>query len=282
MTERQPTIAAEVRRYLRTGETDPYHAAWPGDLLDAARRAHVDLRDALVHEVKRRTEGRAHRSIPEADLVAFTRRKVEPMVRGLFPRAEQESVLRVLEQSVVFLTSDTIDGLLRDHDYHSSAWDLANLYLASTGTQLLGPGARRIVGLSEGTTCYVSAEYFAAADPFADFIVHEAAHVFHNCKRRVAGLKQTRRREWLLDIAYAKRETFAYACEAYSTLLARSGSVTDRRRLADEFANLAEVPDEQVDAQELGRIVRDAAAARNGWKLILARCAPAHARLAIR
>jgi hypothetical protein len=274
VTERQPTIAAEVRRYLRTGETDPHHVAWPGGFLEAAQRAHQDLRDALVLEVMRRVQGRVHRQVPDGDMVAFTRRRVEPMVRGLFPRAEQEPVLGVLERSVVFLTTSSIESVLRDHDHDGSAWDLANLFLASTGAELLGKGVPRIVGLSEGTTCYVSPGYFAHDDPLADFIVHEAAHVFHNCKRRVAGLKQTRRREWLLDIAYAKREIFAYSCEAYSTLLSRAGNPTERRQLADELASTADVSDERVDAAEVGRIVREAAAARNGWKVILARCAP--------
>jgi len=26
-------------------------------------------------------------------------------------------------------------------------------------------------------------DYLTEHDPFADFIVHEAAHIFHNCKR---------------------------------------------------------------------------------------------------
>jgi hypothetical protein len=279
LTERRPTIAAEVRRYLRTGETDPHHVAWPGDFLEAAQRAHQDLRGALVLEVMRRAKGRSHRQIPDGDMVAFTRRKVEPMVRGLFPRAEQDAVLGVLERSVVFLTTSSIETVLHDHHYDRSAWDLANLFLASTGAELLGKGIPRIVGLSEGTTCYVSPEYFADDDPFADFIVHEAAHIFHNCKRRVADLRQTRRREWLLDIAYARRETFAYSCEAYSTLLARAGDPPERRRLADEFGSTVDVSDERVDAAEVGRIVREAAAARNGWKVILARCAPSRETL---
>jgi hypothetical protein len=84
--------------------------------------------------------------------------------------------------------------------------------------ELLGKTAPHLVGLSEETTCYVSPEYFSQDDPFADFIVHEAAHIFHNCKRAIVGLRQTRRKEWLLDIEYRKRETFAYSCEAYARL----------------------------------------------------------------
>ena len=52
---------------------------------------------------------------------------------------------------------------------------------------MLGEDAPNLVGLSEETTCYVSPEYFAEDDPFADFIVHEAAHIFHNCKVSVRG-----------------------------------------------------------------------------------------------
>jgi hypothetical protein len=53
---------------------------------------------------------------------------------------------------------------------------------------------------------YVSPDYFAEEDPFADFVVHEAAHIFHNCKRSTIGLRETRTKEWLLDIEYRHRE----------------------------------------------------------------------------
>jgi hypothetical protein len=138
--------------------------------------------------------------MPEVDPVALTRGKVEPMVRGLFPRAEQDVALATLEKSVAFLTSTNIEPLLLERGFDSSAWTLANLYLASVGAELLGADAPRIVGLSEETVCYVSPAYFAQDDPFADFIVHEAAHIFHNCKRATVGLRETRTKEWLLDI----------------------------------------------------------------------------------
>jgi hypothetical protein len=131
------------------------------------------------------------------------------------------------------------------------------------------------VGLSEETTFFVSSEYFEEEDPFADFVVHEAAHVFHNCKRRTIGLPETRRREWLLDIEYRKRETFAYACEAYARIVERAPRFAERPALGDEFARERATPkDERVDRDELVDIVREAAAVRNGWKRILARCAP--------
>ena len=52
-------------------------------------------------------------------------------------------------------------------------------------------------------------------------MVHEVAHIFHNCKRRNAGLPETRRKEWLLDIEFRKRETLA-------------GLLIDLRREIDE------------------------------------------------
>jgi len=275
VSDRERSIAEEVERYVRTGETDPHHAAWPGSgFMERANRAHDELRGALVREVRRRAEGLAHEPLPQADTVALTRDKVEPMVRGLFPRGEQGAVLSTIERSVVFVTSANIEPLLIEHGYDHSAWTLANLYLASVGAELLGEDAPRLVGLSEETTCYVSPDYFAEEDPFADFIVHEAAHVFHNCKRANVGLRATRTKEWLLDIEYRQRETFAYSCEAYARVLDRSKTPSERRALAADYGGRVRISDERVDPAQVAEIVAEAAAARNGWKVILSRCAP--------
>jgi hypothetical protein len=200
VTESQSTINHEIEQYLRTGESDPIYGAWSGGFMERANLAHEDLRGALAHAVKGRAEGLTHAQLPEADTVSLTRAKVEPMVRGLFPRAEQEVVLATLEQSVVFVTSANIEPLLLKRSFDHSAWTIANLYLASLGAELLAEDAPNLVGFSEETTCYVSPEYFAEDDPFADFIVHEAAHIYHNCKRATIGLRETRTKEWLLDI----------------------------------------------------------------------------------
>jgi hypothetical protein len=242
--------------------------------MDRATRAHDDLRDALVREVRRLARGHSQKPLPLTDPVALARGKVEPMVRGLFPRTEQEVVLATLEKSVVFLTSVNIESILREEWFDHSAWTIANLFLVSVDAELLGEDAPRLVGLSEETRCYVSPEYFAENDPFADFIVHEAAHVFHNCKRATVGLRETRTREWLLDIEFRKRETFAYSCEAYACVLARAKNPASRRALAAEYAGSVRISEERVDATEVAGIVAQAAAARNGWKVILARCAP--------
>ena len=138
------------------------------------------------------------------------------MVTGLFPKAEHDQVLATVERSVVFLTPKNIESVLRSERWLHTAWSLANLYLVSAGCEPLSADAQVIVGLSQGTTCYVSLAYFKETDPCADFIVHEVAHIFHNCKRATIGLPVSRRREWLLDIDFRKRELFAYACEAFS------------------------------------------------------------------
>jgi len=211
--------------------------------------------------------------------VVLTRRKIAAMVRGLFPVREQEQVLAALERSVVFLTPATIVETLMSADWLSTAWDLANLYLGSVKAELLSPDAPRLVGLSEGTTCSVSAEYFATGHRFADFIVHETTHVFHNCKRRTIGLPETRTKEWLLEIEFRKRETFAYACEAYSRILELSRCSMERAYLIEELAAGSMPDDERVDAAEFLDILREAVSARSGWKRILGRCAERRAAL---
>lgn len=270
----QPTITGEIERYLRTGDADTMGSPWPGDFVERGRRQHADIRGALLEEVRRLAKGRTHGPVPDNVGAPFTRAKVEPMVRGLFPKAEQDVVLATLEKSVVYVTSETIEPIILKHGWNRSAWDLANLYLLSVGAELLGPDAPRLVGISEETTCYVSPDYFAEDDSFADFVVHEAAHIFHNCKRRTIGLRETRTKEWLLDIEYRQRETFAYSCEAYARIVASAKSPAERRALAVEYGSERRISEERVEPAEVASIVAQAASARNGWKVILARCAP--------
>ena len=121
----------------------------------------------------------------------------------------------------------------------------------------------------------MSPEYFAADDPFADFIVHEVAHIFHNCKRETIGLRETRTKVWLLDIEYRKRETFAYSCETWARILERGQNSAARMALAEEYARSVRISEERADPAEIADIVRAAAGSRNGWKVILGRCGPA-------
>jgi hypothetical protein len=196
------------------------------------------------------------------------------MVNALFPEAERADVLAVLEKSVVFLTADTIEEILRNTTLRTT-WTLANLYLSSIGGEVFCDRTAIVVGLSEGTPCYVSHEYFLHTDRFADFVVHEAAHVFHNCKRVTVGLPETRAKEFLLNIDFCQRETFAYACEVYSRILELADSRQERMILLEEARSDFIPPDDRVDLEKFREALSVAASARNGWKKILQVCAPA-------
>jgi hypothetical protein len=268
-----------VRRYLASGDYDSSFAGWPGDnFVDVARKASHRLRVALVDETLRRASGFGSQIIVPGDLHAWSLRKLSPMVWGLFPSDERAIILDMLARSVVFVTSENIVPVLTMQTWLSTAWDLANIYLASMGAPALSQQALPIVGLSEETTCYVSMTYFEETDPFADFVVHEAAHVFHNCKRGTVGLNESRRREYLLDIDYAKRETFAYACEAYSRISSIAGNTRQRQKALERHAEGSLPPDDRVDHKEYLDILGEAVRARNGWQKILKRCAPLRER----
>ena len=274
---------AAVQNYLTTGEHDPCHHGWPGgNLFAAAQAGDAALRSALIAQLRSRT---ASVALPPAlppdwqttDVTALTRTRVAPMVGGLFPPHEQAAVLAMLERSVIFLTPDNIESVLQSTPWLHTAWSLANLYLASVGTDMLSQDARAIVGLSEETTCYVSVEYFRDHDPCADYVVHEAAHIFHNCKRATVGLPETRRREWLLDIDFGQRETFAYACEAYSRILTLGRTRAERQAALAAHRDGPVPGHDSVDTEEYLDILGEAVEARNGWKRILQRCAPRRA-----
>lgn len=266
----------EINRFLHTGDYDPIFRAWSGDsALARIEWGHETFLDTLVSEVRRRQQEVTIVSpppIPGGNLTSFARQKLGPMVRGLFSRSEWTPVLAVLETSIVFLTPDTIESAIRQTNGLGTAWELANIYLASVGVDPLDGTERHIVGYSVETTCYVSLEYFANDDPFADFVGHEAAHVFHNTKCVSIGLPHTKHQEWLLPIAFRKRETFAYAVEAYSRIRELSKNQAERRSLLTQLLSGPPPPDERVDSQEYADILREAIGQRNGWRAILAQC----------
>lgn len=264
----QQLIQSEIQEFINSGKTDPMYGTWPGDLFARAREANHELRAALINEVKSRSEGKSSRQIPILESThSFTYKKVEPMVRGLFPADEQEIVLDALSKSVIFVTHDNIYDIIEKCVWHSTAWTLANMYLSSVNAELLGPSAPSIVGLSEELICYLSPAYFSIDDPYSDYIVHEAAHVFHNNKRASLGLSE-KKTEWLLPIHFGLRETFAYACEAYSRISEKK-SKKERMKL---FENLENPPDESVDHEIYRQAILAAISARNGWRKILKAC----------
>ena len=178
-----------IKRYVQSGEYDTHFRAWPGEsYLGRVQQGDAALRKALrsaIHE--RATCAAAPAALVDLDVASFTRRKVLPMVQGLFPRHEQACILDMLERSVVFLTPVTIDQELKQSRWLSTAWDLANLFLAGVQAEILSDDAPYLVGLSEETTCYLSPAYFDASGRFDDFLVHEVAHIFHTASAAPLG-----------------------------------------------------------------------------------------------
>lgn len=264
-----------TKRYLRTGEYDILFQDWLGtDVLDRASRGSKELIDTLVSKVKGRVETVSlSKSCPisDAELAAFTRAKVTLMVRGFFPRKECEPVLSLLDDSVSFLTPDNIEGLIRREDLHT-AWEIACIYLASIGAERISNKSLDIVGVSVSNRCYVSQVYFREKNPYEDFVVHEAAHVFHNTKRHTAGLVGTRHKQWLLEIDFVMRETFAYSCEAYSRILELSKTPADRVFHLKKLQLLPPPQDERVVLSKYFEILALAISRRSGWKAILEEC----------
>jgi len=270
----QRTPKQQIKHFLKTGESDAMPQGWPGEnWLIKAQNANRAMSEALIAEVQERSAGLPLSMAPVLDCHAFTRGKVAPMVNGLFPENERTNVIELLEKSVVFLTADNISEVLQ-HSASKTSWDLANLYLLSIGGKLLSRKAPAIVGLNEGTTCYVSHEYFHQQNRFADFVVHEAAHLLHNCKRSQAGLPRTRTKENLVEIEYCQRETFAYACEVYSRILELGISRKDRIKLAEEVEDDFVPPGGRVDLDRFYEALAAACGAKNGWSKILQFCAP--------
>lgn len=273
---RDAKLEDDIVRYLATGDSDPLGQARPAkNTLEGMIRYGQTLRDALAAEVRRRSRRRRHPKVPDkTGSASFARCKLEPMVRGLFPKKEQDVVLGVVEQSIIFLTRDATLRLIKEVGFHHSAWQIANVYLDSIGAATLGDEPFSALGMNEETRCYVSLTYFEEENPFADYVVHEAAHIFHNTKRQRVGLHHTRHREWMLEIEFHKRENFAYTCEVYSRILEQGRTPSRRRALFEEYRQDPIVADDRVDTEEHLDILAEAVAARNGWRRILRRCAP--------
>jgi len=270
--------ARAVAHFLATGDTDPNARFWPGqNFLEAAINAKRILRDALVAAVLERIPPADQKDTPSFDdLASLTRAKVEPMMNGLFPATERPAVLDALKHSVVFLTPENIVELLRSSPYLSTSWKLACMYLLERGAEPLSDDAPSIVGMSEDTTCYLTLDYFSSLERerFSDYLVHEAAHIFHNCKRSSIGLTKTRSKDFLLNIDYRKRETFAYACETYSQILVGASTLQHRRDALADYSTGPLPSDRSVDISEYLDILSGAISARNGWKRILQACPP--------
>jgi hypothetical protein len=240
--------------------------------MQRANRAHKDLRGALVGAVRRLSEGRTHRPLPENRPCGIYMLEGGAYGTWSVPALRAEpSARRFAEIRGLPYAGEHRENSVRARLRHSGMGP-SELVSEQPGCANARAGSTHLVGLSDATTCYVSAGYFEEEDAFADFIVHEAAHAFHNSKRATVGLSLTRKTEWLLDIAYRGRKMFAYACQACACVLARGKNLAARRALAEDYAQKVRIPDERVDQAEVVEVVRAAAAERNGWRIIMAHC----------
>jgi hypothetical protein len=60
-----PSIADEIERHLRTGDTNTMGSAWPGDLMERGRSQQAELRGSLGQEVRRLANGHTHDPVLE-------------------------------------------------------------------------------------------------------------------------------------------------------------------------------------------------------------------------
>lgn len=116
-----------IKRYVQSGEYDTHFQAWPGDsYLGRVQEGDAALREALRSAIHERSTPAGPPAAPvELDVAALTRRKLLPMVEGLFPRHEQACILDMLERSVVFLTPVTIDQVLEKRGLRIFQWTAA-------------------------------------------------------------------------------------------------------------------------------------------------------------
>jgi hypothetical protein len=204
-----------IRQYLETGKTDTCYPAWGGSVFRGSQEGAKEVREALVAAVKQKSAGAAARMVAVPMIRSeYVCDKLRPMINGLFSRNEREIVLEAIANDVVILTPENVEQILLAESCGSTAWDLANLYLASINATPMHENANCALGMNVGTTSYVSMKYFTQTNKFADYIVHEAAHAFHNCKRTLLGLRETRRRGRAMD----GRKFFRFATAGNPTI----------------------------------------------------------------
>ncbi len=271
------SAAAEIAHYLASGEHDAN--AWRRyrgrTAMEQMGAQAVALRDALLERVRDLEVGRAPILVPgDRTSRQYLESKLAPMVTGIFEPEDQSVVLETLVDSITFLTRGNVHRVLEESGWPRTSWDVARIWLDSIGAEPLSPGADGLLGLSENLRCYVSLRYFEdlERDPFADYVVHEAAHLLHNNKRRYLGLPERGRSQWLLDVDFQKRELFAYACEFWARVSTSAQVRRDRVALIDELEPRLVNFQSEFDPEEMREVLGKAARARNAWRSIARAC----------
>ena len=275
-------IEHEVAHYLATGEHDPNNwRRYPGNNAMEQMTAQAEaLRAALELRVRDLEVGCDALPVP-ADRISrsFLEQKLAPMVNGIFEPDDRPVVLETLVGSITFLTRDEVHRVLRESGWPRTNWDIARIWLDSIGAPPLAPDSDGLLGLSENQRCYVSLRYFddLGSDDCSDYVVHEAAHLLHNNKRRYLGLPERGRSEWLLDIDFRKRELFAYACEFWSRISTEASDRKARLELIERLVPRLENFRGEFDPKLMRELLEAAARSRNAWRRISKQCGPGRA-----
>ena len=266
-------LASDVVRYLASGKYDPGGRSQA----DAATSISVTeyssyLREALLAEVRRVERETVVPAMPPGlNPEAFVRNKFYSLVKGLFSTRERENVIGMLVDIMVLMTPENAHQMIEEADLRT-AWKAADFYLASLGTSGLSGNADYPLVVDAGETRMISVSYFSEPESFLDHLIHEAARTICSSKRSSAGLRQSRNRVWLVDIAPARHRMFAHACEVYSRIRERSRGPVQRRKILREYASKPMPGDRKVERVELLRILNSAVDVRDGWKRILVEC----------
>lgn len=231
-------------------------------------------RDALIAQVRARAAHAISR-VPAAPpaLPRLIHTRTAPMIAGLFAPDVRPAISALVERSVVVLTPDTIAEVLRSERWLATAERLADLYLHSLGCEPLSADAPAIDGLSQDAICFLGVQTLVEAAPLSDALVHEVAHLLHTVRPETIGLCGRARQERLVDVAYRRRELFAYACEALGWLCLHGRSRRDRIELFERHAFSAAPSDPRVDCDEYVHLVRAALASPRSWSMIARHCA---------
>ena len=193
--------------------------------------------------------------------------RIEPMIKGLLPRAWHEVALREVVSRLFVLnfpgSQAALEAELTTCDLNG-AWRVLWLMFEDYGLK-----PESIAVECEGMAsdyAHVRWSAFEGEDPFSDVVVHEAAHMLHYLKPAHFGLEVPRGQERFVDVEFRHRELFAYSCEAFSRVVVR-GSRKDRVTFASTMGQrAASFPRNQLDAS--APLVLLAAQSRSGWRVI--------------
>lgn len=264
-----------VERFLGTGEYDPRFPDWEGDAVARRAAGTATLRDVLVRVVRWRADHAPLRPPPvPRDAEARVRVRIAPLLHGLFDPPRADALEARLPARVVLLTP----GSFAAHAPRlplRTAWDLANVLLDDLGAPPLADDVPELDGVCAEGHAWVSPRALDAEEPFPDILVHEAAHLLHTVGPAELGLEGPAGP--FLPVPPRRRETFAYACEVWTSAL-RGGVEGIGARVA-AWGRSSEAVDARVERQELDLLL-DAAVAdpARGWVTLRAWVAEVCAR----